>query len=143
VHVLRYFVAYEVGRAINPTLVRGQITGGFAQGLGGALLEEFRYDASGQPLATQLIDYLLPTAAETPRIGVLITEDAPSGGNPLGAKGAGEGGVTAVGAALASAVSDALGRAGAVTALPMSPQTVSDLLAALPGPHRHPTKEHP
>jgi carbon-monoxide dehydrogenase large subunit/6-hydroxypseudooxynicotine dehydrogenase subunit gamma len=140
VQVRRYFVAYEVGRAINPALVHGQIVGGFAQGLGGALLEDFGYDPSGQPLATQLIDYLVPTAAEIPRIGVLIAEDAPSSGNPLGAKGAGEGGVTAAGAALAGAVSDALGRAGAVTALPMTPEVICDLLTPSAAP---PAKEHP
>lgn len=120
--VRRYFVAYEVGRAINPLLVHGQIVGGFAQGLGGAFLEEFRYDAAGQPLSTQFLDYLLPTAAETPRVGVLIAEDAPSVDNPLGVKGAGEGGTTAAGAALAAAVADALGSAAAITAVPMTPE---------------------
>ena len=64
VEILRYFIAYEVGRAVNPTLVEGQLVGGAAQGLGGALLEEFSYDESGQPLATTFIDYLEPTAAE-------------------------------------------------------------------------------
>jgi aerobic carbon-monoxide dehydrogenase large subunit len=125
VSVRRYFVAYEVGRAINPQLVHGQIVGGFAQGLGGALLESFAYGEGGQPLATQLIDYLLPTAAEIPRIGVLVAEDAPSVDNPLGAKGAGEGGITGAGAALAAAVADALGPADAVTALPMTPEHIS------------------
>lgn len=128
--VRRYFIAYEVGHAINPMLVHGQIVGGFAQGLGGALMEEFAYSDSGQPLAAQLIDYMLPTAAETPRIGVLVTEDAPSADNPLGAKGAGEGGTTGAGAALAAAVADAVGRVDAITTLPMAPQLVRATRAA-------------
>ena len=128
VHVERYLVANDVGRAINPMLVEGQIAGGFAQGLGGALLEEFRYDAQGQPLSTTLADYLMPTAAEMPELDVLIAEDAPSPLNPLGVKGAGEGGTNAVGAAIASAVDDALGQPGAVTALPILPPTISRLL---------------
>ena len=66
VRVLRYLVAYEVGRAVNPTLVEGQLRGGAAQGIGGALLEEFGYDEDGQPLATTFMDYRMPTAAEDP-----------------------------------------------------------------------------
>jgi carbon-monoxide dehydrogenase large subunit/6-hydroxypseudooxynicotine dehydrogenase subunit gamma len=132
VTVLRYFVGYEVGRAVQHRLVEGQLVGGAAQGIGGALLEEFRYADSGQPLAASFIDYLLPTAAEMPRVGTLIREDAPSPGNPLGAKGAGEGGVTGAGAALAGAVDDALGLHGGVRAVPMSPDRVR-ALAAGPG----------
>ena len=128
VRVERYLVANDIGRAINPMLVEGQIVGGFAQGLGGALLEEFRYDAKGQPLSTTLADYLMPTAAEMPAVDVLIAEDAPSPLNPLGVKGAGEGGTNAVGAAIASAVDDALRQPGAITALPILPPTVSRLL---------------
>ncbi len=66
VAVERYFVANDVGRAINPMLVDGQITGGVAQGLGGALYEEFRYDENGQPLSATLADYLVPTMLEVP-----------------------------------------------------------------------------
>ena len=127
VAVLRYFIGYEVGRAVQRRLVEGQLVGGAAQGIGGALLEEFRYSDSGQPLAASFIDYLLPTAAETPRVGTLIREDAPSPGNPLGAKGAGEGGVTGAGAALAGAVDDALGLHGGVRTVPMSPDRVRAL----------------
>jgi len=120
--VERLAVAFDVGRAINPMLVEGQIVGGLAQGLGGAILEEFVYDERGQPLTVTLADYLMPTIAEmAPTIDVLVTEDAPSPLNPLGLKGAGEGGSSAVGAAIASAIDDALGRAGAVTRLPMTP----------------------
>jgi len=122
VKIERFVVACDIGRAVNPMLVEGQLAGGAAQGIGGALLEEFVYDENGQPLATTFADYLLPTAAEVPTIEVLITEDAPSPLNPLGVKGAGEGGINAAGAAIAAAVDDALGRAGAVTRLPITPR---------------------
>ncbi|MDP9484585.1 MAG: xanthine dehydrogenase family protein molybdopterin-binding subunit [Actinomycetota bacterium] len=128
VEVRRYFVAYEIGRAVNPTLVEGQLVGGVAQGLGGALLEEFRYDESGQPLATTFIDYLEPTAREVPRVETLICEDAPSPDNPLGVKGAGEGGTTGCGAAICSAVEDALSLPGSITALPITPAQVRSLV---------------
>jgi carbon-monoxide dehydrogenase large subunit len=128
VKVERYLVANDIGRAINPAMVEGQIVGGFAQGLGGALYEEFRYDTEGQPLSTTFADYLMPTIAEMPEIDVLIAEDAPSPLNPLGVKGAGEGGTNAVGAAIASAVDDALRQPGAVTSLPVLPATLRRLL---------------
>jgi carbon-monoxide dehydrogenase large subunit/6-hydroxypseudooxynicotine dehydrogenase subunit gamma len=127
VRVLRYLVAYEVGRAVNPTLVEGQLRGGAAQGIGGALLEEFGYDEAGQPLATTFMDYRLPTAAEVPPIDVLVLQDAPAPGNPLGVRGAGEGGVSAAGAVLASAVRDALGLAGSVRRLPLTAARVHEL----------------
>ena len=130
VKVERYLMTYDVGRAVNPMLVRGQLVGGFVQGLGGALLEEFTYDDDGQPLSTTFADYLMPTAAELPKIEVLITEDAPSPFNPLGIKGAGEGGSNAAGAAIAAAVDNALGRTLAITRLPIRPTTVCRLLAA-------------
>jgi aerobic carbon-monoxide dehydrogenase large subunit len=128
VRVHRYAVAYDIGRCINPVLVKGQIVGGFAQGIGGALLEEFSFDSTGQPLSASFMDYLLPTSAEVPDVQVLITEDAPSPLNPLGVKGAGEGGTSAVGAAIANAVSDALGTE--VTRLPLNPQRVMELARA-------------
>lgn len=128
VTVERYLIAYDVGRAVNPMLVEGQLVGGFAQGLGGALAEEFLYDERGEPLATTFADYLMPTAREVPPIDTLITEDAPSPQNPLGLKGAGEGGVNAVGAAIASAIDDALDRPGAVTRLPVTPARLRELL---------------
>jgi carbon-monoxide dehydrogenase large subunit len=124
----RYFIAYDIGKAVNPRLVEGQIAGGFAQGVGGALLEEFLYDEAGEPLAVSFADYLMPTAREIPAISVLITEDAPSPLNPLGLKGAGEGGANPVGAAIASAIDDALQRPGAVTQLPMTPQRLKALM---------------
>ena len=97
VAVERYLVAYDIGKAVNPMLVEGQIAGGVAQGLGGALFEEFRYDARGEPLAVTFADYLMPTAREIPAVETLITEDAPSPLNTLGLKGAGEGGANPVG----------------------------------------------
>jgi carbon-monoxide dehydrogenase large subunit/6-hydroxypseudooxynicotine dehydrogenase subunit gamma len=128
VAVERYLVAYDIGRAVNPMLIEGQIAGGVAQGLGGALFEEFLYDPRGEPLSVSFADYLMPTAREIPPIAVLITEDAPSPLNPLGLKGAGEGGANAVGAAIAAAIDDALGLPGAVAALPVTPQRIRDLL---------------
>jgi aerobic carbon-monoxide dehydrogenase large subunit len=127
VRVLRYLVAYEVGRAVNPALVEGQLRGGAAQGIGGALMEELVYDEAGQPLAITFMDYRMPTAAEVPPIDVLVAEQAPAPGNPLGVRGAGEGGVTAAGAALASAVRDALGMADGVGRLPLTPARVKTL----------------
>ena len=127
VQVLRYLVAYEVGRAINPALVAGQLRGGAAQGIGGALFEEFCYDENGQPQSATFMDYRMPTAAEVPPIDVLITQDSPAPGNPLGVRGAGEGGVSAAGAVLASAVRDALGLAGSVGRLPLTPARVQEL----------------
>jgi CO/xanthine dehydrogenase Mo-binding subunit len=124
----RYAIAYDVGRAVNPKLVEGQIAGGLAQGIGGALLEEFLYDEAGEPMSVTFADYLMPTAREIPELSVLIAEDAPSPLNPLGLKGAGEGGANPVGAALASAIDDALQRPGAVTRLPVSPQRLKALM---------------
>ena len=126
----RYAIAYDVGKAINPRLVEGQIAGGLAQGIGGALLEEFLYDDAGEPLSVTFTDYLIPTAREMPELSILITEDAPSPLNSLGLKGAGEGGANPVGAAIASAIDDALQRPGAVTRLPVTPQRLKALMAA-------------
>jgi carbon-monoxide dehydrogenase large subunit len=130
VTVEKMLIAFDIGRAINPMLVRGQIVGGFVQGLGGALFEEFQYDERGQPLSVTFADYLIPTAGDVPVIDVLVTEDAPSTCNPLGIKGAGEGGVAAVGAVIASAVDDALGGIGLITQLPIRPQTLKAMIDA-------------
>lgn len=129
VAIERYLAAYDIGRAVNPMLVKGQIVGGFAQGLGGALYEEFRYDERGEPLSVTFADYLMPTLRETPAIEIMLTEDAPSPRNPLGIKGAGESGITPVGAVLASAIDAAIGKPGAVTELPITPQRLKALLA--------------
>ena len=128
VTVEKILIAFDVGRAINPMLVRGQLVGGFAQGLGGALFEEFQYDDRGQPLSVTFADYLMPTAHEMPAVDVMMLEDAPSTCNPLGIKGAGEGGIAGVGAVIASAVDDALGGKGLITQIPIKPQAIKAIL---------------
>ena len=128
VAIERYVIGYDVGKAVNPRLVESQIAGGLAQGLGGALLEEFVYDDNGEPLSVTFADYLMPTAREVPASSILITEDAPSPLNPMGLKGAGEGGANPVGAVIASAIDDALQSPGAVSALPVTPQRLKFLL---------------
>jgi CO/xanthine dehydrogenase Mo-binding subunit len=128
VTIERYVIAYDIGKAVNPKLVEGQIAGGLAQGVGGALFEEFLYDDGGEPLSVTFADYLMPTAREVPQISVLVSEDAPSPLNSLGLKGAGEGGANPVGAALASAIDDALQRPGAVSQLPVTPQRLKAIL---------------
>jgi carbon-monoxide dehydrogenase large subunit len=130
VTVERVLAAYDVGRAINPMLVEGQLVGGLVQGIGGALYEEFLYDERGEPLSVTFADYLLPTLRETPPIEMLLTEDAPSPLNPLGIKSVGEGGITGIGAAIASAIDEAIGVPGGVTQLPATPQRVKALLRA-------------
>lgn len=126
----RFLVAYDIGRAVNPMMIAGQIAGGYAQGVGGALFEEFLYSPDGQPLSVTFSDYLIPTACELPNVEVLLTEDAPSPLNPLGLKGSGEAGVTGVGAALASAIDDAIGVPLAVTELPVTPHRLLSLIRA-------------
>lgn len=128
VKVPRYLVAYDIGKAVNPMLVEGQIVGGVVQGLGGTLLEEFLYDDRGEPLSVNFADYLMPTLREIPAIEVVISEDAPSPLNPMGLKGAGEGGANAVGAAIAAAIDDAIGLPGAIKQLPVTPQRLRALL---------------
>ena len=126
IKILNYFVTEDVGRKINPMIIEGQMAGGLAQGIGGAMLEEFVYSEDGQPLATSFMDYLLPTAMEMPKAQFISTEEFPSPHNPLGVKGAGEGGITAAGAALANAVSNALGVE--VKKLPLKPDYVLELI---------------
>jgi CO/xanthine dehydrogenase Mo-binding subunit len=129
VSLLKYVIAYDVGKAINPMLVEGQLVGGLAQGIGGTLLEELVYDEEGQPLATSFMDYLLPTAKEMPEATISkILEETPTPLHPLGIKGVGEGGSSGAGAAIANAVADALGVS--VTALPLSPDRVVGLISS-------------
>ena len=97
IKILDYLVTEDVGRKINPMIIEGQMAGGLAQGIGGALLEEFVYDETGQPQSTSFMDYLLPTAMEMPKAQFHSTEDFPTPHNPLGVTGAGEGGITAAG----------------------------------------------
>ncbi|HEX4554078.1 MAG TPA: xanthine dehydrogenase family protein molybdopterin-binding subunit [Xanthobacteraceae bacterium] len=126
--VERLMIAYDVGRAVNPMMLEGQLVGGSIQGVGGALLEEFTYDQNGEPLAVTFADYLMPSLRDAPPVDVLITEDAPSPRNPLGLKGGGEGGINAVGAVIAGAIDDAIGIPGAVTRLPVTPPRLKELL---------------
>jgi len=130
VTVERYMIAYDIGRAVNPMLVEGQIAGGLAQGLGGALWEELLYDEAGEPLSVTFADYLMPTVREVPAAQIIVTEDAPSPLNTLGLKGAGEGGANPVGAAIASAIDEAIRIPGAVTRLPVTPQRLRALMKA-------------
>ena len=133
VTVERFVVAYDIGRAVNPMLIEGQISGAVAQGIGGALLEAFAYADDGTPLVTSLTDYLLPTALDLPDAELLLTEDAPSPLNPLGVKGAGEAGISAAGAAIAGAIDDALGGRITIARLPVTPDQLNRNLAAIPG----------
>jgi carbon-monoxide dehydrogenase large subunit len=132
IKILKYLMAYDIGLAINPLLVEGQMIGGFAQGLGGALLEELVYSPEAQLLTGSFMDYLLPTSAEMPvEIDTLLLQDSPSPHNPLGTKGAGEAGTVGAGAAIANAVADALSPLGiAVNALPLSPNAIFNLIQA-------------
>ncbi len=119
------WIVYDVGRAVNPRLVAGQVEGAAVQGLGGALLEEFIYGRDGQLLSGSFMDYLLPTATDVPSLHLHRLERSPSRLNPLGLKGAGEAGISGMGGALVNAVADALGPGGRrVDRLPMTPQDV-------------------
>lgn len=130
VRVLRYVVANDCGRLINPTIVEGQIQGGVAQGVGSAFLEWLHYDADGQLLTTTLADYLLPTAPDVPNIEILHLE-TPSA-NEGGVKGMAEGSLIASPAALALAVQDALEPLGVeVGTLPLTPDRVLRLMGEL------------
>jgi len=128
VRLLRYVVAHDCGRVINPLVVEGQIRGGVAQGIGGALLEEMVYDEQGQLVTGTLMDYLLPTAMEVPAVTTVRLE-FPSPRNPLGIKGLGEGGAIGAPAAIANAVEDALAPFGVrVTTTPLHPSRVLALI---------------
>jgi carbon-monoxide dehydrogenase large subunit len=107
--ILRYAAAHDTADVLDEKIVEGQFLGGIVQGLGGALLEEFRYSAEGQPLSTTFADYLLPTASDVPTIR--LGEVTAPADNPLNLKGVGESGIIAVAAVLANAISDALGGA--------------------------------
>jgi len=126
--VSRYVVVHDCGRIINPLILDGQIHGGVAQGLGGAFWEKLAYDDAGQPLATTMMDYLLPTASDLPEVEVAHHE-TPSPLNPLGVKGAGEAGVIPVAAVIAQAVEDALRPLGIdITESPLSPNRLRQLI---------------
>ena len=111
VDIVRYVVVHDCGRMLNPMIVRGQIQGGVAAGIGGTLLEEIVYDDEGQLITASLVDYLLPSLSDIPELEILHTQ-TPSTTNVLGVKGAGEGGTVGPPAALAAAVEDALSPLG-------------------------------
>jgi CO/xanthine dehydrogenase Mo-binding subunit len=122
-----------VGTVINPRSLRGQITGGIAQGIGMALYEQCHYDADGQPLTGSFMDYLLPTASEVPAFEIGHVE-TPSPFTQYGVKGGGEGGRMIAPAALASAVEDALAPLGVrIDELPMTPERLATLVDAARG----------
>jgi carbon-monoxide dehydrogenase large subunit len=138
VRLLRYVVAHDCGRLINPMIVDGQIHGGVAQGVGGGLFEELVYDETGQLLSSGFMDYHVPCADELPWIETVHLE-FPSPRNPLGVKGLGEGGAISPPAALANAIEDALTPFGVeVTELPVTPRRLARLLG-----HDQPAKGSP
>jgi carbon-monoxide dehydrogenase large subunit len=122
VEILDYVAIEDVGRAINPHVVHGQAIGALVQGLGGVFLDQVVYDEDAQILNTSLADYLVPVASDFPNVRAITMELRRSNTNPLGAKGAGEGGIVAVAATAANAVAAALAPRGAeVRELPLSP----------------------
>jgi len=128
VTLLRYIVAHDCGRVINPIIVEGQVHGGVAQGVGGALFEEMVYDETGQLLTGSLMDYAVPKADDLPPIETVHLE-FPSPRNPLGVKGLGEGGAISPPAAIANAVEDALAPYGVrVTETPLTAARVVAML---------------
>jgi carbon-monoxide dehydrogenase large subunit len=129
VELLDYVAVEDVGRIINPLTLHGQCVGAIVQGLGGVFLEHFIYDEDGQLLAGSFADYLLPTASDFPTIRAVALEERPSPTNPLGAKGAGEGGIIPVAGVIANAVAAALGSLGVEPReLPLSPPRVWELI---------------
>jgi len=129
VAVIDYVAVEDVGRIINPLTLHGQAVGAIVQGLGGALMEHLVYDDEGQLLTGSLADYLVPTAGDFPRVRAVALGEKPAPHNPLGAKGAGEGGIIPVGGVIANAVADALSSLGAMPrSLPLSPSRVWQLI---------------
>jgi carbon-monoxide dehydrogenase large subunit len=130
VKVVNYVVVHDCGTLINPMIVDGQIDGGVAHGLGNALMEHVQFSESGQPLTTSLMDYRLMTAVDMPPL-VKIHTETPSPTNPLGAKGAGEGGTIPAAAAVVSAIEHALAdHAVVVNHHPVSAEWVFRALAS-------------
>jgi CO/xanthine dehydrogenase Mo-binding subunit len=130
VRFLQYVVQHDCGRIVNPTIVEGQIHGGVAQGIGGALYEKLCFDATGQPLTQTFMQFHIPTATEIPSIDVVHLETL-SPLNPLGVKGVGEAGAIPVPALVAEAVEDALAPFGVrVREMPLSPERIRELIRA-------------
>lgn len=127
----RYVVAHDCGAILEPAIVEGQVVGGVAQGIGGALYERLAYDEAGQLLSGTYMDYLLPTASEIPQVE-LLHRQTPSPLNPLGVKGVGEAGAIPGHAVIAAAIEDALRPFGVrITELPIAgPAAIRDLIRA-------------
>jgi CO/xanthine dehydrogenase Mo-binding subunit len=128
VKILRYCVVHDCGTLINPLIVEGQVHGGVAQGIGGALYERMEYDEHGQLLNASFMDFLMPYATELPRRIEIDHLETPSPLNPLGIKGAGEAGVIPGMAVLASAIEDAEGYV--IRRMPISPSELHELRQA-------------
>jgi CO/xanthine dehydrogenase Mo-binding subunit len=129
VKVLRFIVAQDVGRAIHPSYVEGQLQGGVVQGIGWALNEEYIYDASGHLQNAGFLDYRIPVASDLPMIEAILVE-VPNPNHPFGVKGAGEVNIVPAMAAVANAINHAIGRR--LTELPMSPPRVLAAIDADP-----------
>ena len=130
VKVLKYTVAHDSGRVINPLIVDGQVQGGVAHGIGNALLEWMQYDANAQPLTTSFAEYLLPMATDVPTCNIAHVETI-NPLNPLGVKGAGEGGTIPAPAAIIAAIEDALSSFGVHFAeTPLTPERIVAALRA-------------
>jgi 2-furoyl-CoA dehydrogenase large subunit len=128
VRILGYTAVSDAGTLINPLIVDGQIVGGIAQGIGGALYEELAYDEQANFISQSLMDYCMPTARQIPEVAVGHLH-TPSPLNPLGVKGLGEGGAMAPPAAIANAVEDALRRTGVrIDRTPITPTRLAKLL---------------
>ncbi|MEA2938354.1 MAG: aerobic carbon-monoxide dehydrogenase large subunit [Alphaproteobacteria bacterium] len=129
VEVLDYVVVDDVGRIVNPETLHGQVVGAAVQGLGSTFSEEILYDENGQLLVGSLADYMIPLASDYPNVTAVSLEQHPSPNNPLGVKGAGEGGIIPVGGALSNAVAAALGSLGVEPReLPLTPSRVWKLI---------------
>jgi carbon-monoxide dehydrogenase large subunit len=132
VKITRYVIGHDCGVLINPMLVDGQVRGGVVHGIGNALFERMIYDEAGQPLTTSYADYLLPTAPEVPRIEIVHVE-SPSPLNPIGVKGAGEGGTIPAAACIIAAIENALAPFGVrIAEHPVSPARIRQLIRASP-----------
>jgi CO/xanthine dehydrogenase Mo-binding subunit len=135
VHVLNYVTGHDCGTIINPMSVEGQVQGGVAHGIGNALFEWMRYDDNAQPLTMNFGEYLLPTAPEVPTVQQVNLE-CPSPLNPLGVKGAGEGGTIPAAAVIAAAIENALEPFGVhVDRAPITPDWLLERIDAARGEH--------
>jgi carbon-monoxide dehydrogenase large subunit len=131
VELIDYVIVEDCGRIINPLTVHGQAIGSAVQGLGGAMMEHLVYDRQGQLLTGSLADYLIPTASDFPNIRAIVLENSPSPINPLGAKGAGEGGIIAAGGIMANAVANALSTFDVQPReLPLTPTRIWEMVQA-------------